>query len=207
MAGPALLYEGYALPFSQWPKELQTEYTFDKEGAKKLLTEAGYPTGFKTNVLAPNTADTDLLQVVKAMFLDVGVDMEIKVVDSATFTTTLNNSKQDQMSWGSSGYQVPPWIFLNRRYSTHQLNYTHNNDKTYDALVDSYYASVDLAQSKQICVEADQYVIKMHWAANLPVPLYFSAYQPWWKGYSGEQFIYAWDFIAARTWIDKALKK
>lgn len=207
MAGPALLHEGYTIPFSKWSKELQDEYTYNVEGAKKLLADAGYPTGFKTNVLAPTTADKDLLQIVKAMFLDVGVDMEIKIVDSPTFTTTLNNAKQDQMSWGATGYQVPPWIFLNRRYSTHQLNYTHNNDKTYDAIVDKYYASVDLAEAKQLCIDADQYVISQHWAANLPVSKTIIAYHPWWKGYSGENFIYAWDFIAARTWIDEALKK
>ena len=40
------LYSGvYHTPFEQWPAELQGYYSYDPEGAERLLDEAGYPRG------------------------------------------------------------------------------------------------------------------------------------------------------------------
>ena len=36
---------GFFIPFEEWPQEVKNAYTYDPEGAEKLLDEAGYPRG------------------------------------------------------------------------------------------------------------------------------------------------------------------
>jgi len=40
------LLKGRATPLSQWPADLQQEYTYNPTKAKQLLADAGYPDGF-----------------------------------------------------------------------------------------------------------------------------------------------------------------
>ena len=72
--------------------------------AKKLLAEAGYPKGFKTNIVADIAADLELLQVVKSYFAAVGIDMEIRPMESAAWVAfTQTEKKHDQLAYRSGG--------------------------------------------------------------------------------------------------------
>jgi ABC-type transport system substrate-binding protein len=55
---------------------LKDEYIYNPTLAKKLLAEAGCPNGFKTNVVASITGDTELLQIIKSYFAQVGINMD-----------------------------------------------------------------------------------------------------------------------------------
>ena len=106
----------------------------DIAAAQKLLAEAGYPNGFKTtaNVTPLRTDIAVLLADQLKEFLNI--DMELKVVDSAT-STLLNEARDFNVSFGSdpplyvspdnwitkdympwsesvdySGWQVPEWF-------------------------------------------------------------------------------------------------
>jgi len=74
--------------------------------AKKLLAEAGYPRGFKTNVVADAAADLGLLQVIKTYFAAVGIDMDIRTLDSAAFIPFVETEKKH----GCAGF--PRWVVL-----------------------------------------------------------------------------------------------
>jgi ABC-type transport system substrate-binding protein len=50
---------GWGFPYEQWPQELKNEYVYNPKEAKKLLADAGYPDGFKTNIVANTSADMD----------------------------------------------------------------------------------------------------------------------------------------------------
>ncbi len=82
--------KGFGFPYEEWPQELKDEYTYNPVAAKKLLAEAGYPNGFKTNVVADTGGDIELLKMVKSYFADVGIEMEIRPVDYATFNDFVN---------------------------------------------------------------------------------------------------------------------
>ena len=51
---------GWGWPYPQWPASTQAEYSFNPTNAKALLAAAGYPNGFKTNVVASTQGDLDL---------------------------------------------------------------------------------------------------------------------------------------------------
>jgi len=69
---------GWGFPYDQWPQDLKDQYAYNPTAAKKLLADAGYPNGFKTDIVANSQSDMDLLQVVKSYFSQVGIDMDIR---------------------------------------------------------------------------------------------------------------------------------
>ena len=53
--------KGWGFPYEEWPQDLKDEYAYNPTAAKKLLADAGYPNGFKTNVVADTAGDMDLI--------------------------------------------------------------------------------------------------------------------------------------------------
>ncbi len=68
-------------------KNLKVE-TFDPEGAKKLLAEAGYPDGFELTLHATNNRyvnDAKIAQAIAQMWTRAGVPTKVVAMPSATF--------------------------------------------------------------------------------------------------------------------------
>jgi len=76
---------GWGFPYQEWPQDLKDEYVYNPTKSKKLLAEAGYPNGFKTNIVADNVGDMELLQIIKNYLSGVGIDMEIRPMDSVSW--------------------------------------------------------------------------------------------------------------------------
>jgi peptide/nickel transport system substrate-binding protein len=197
---------GNYIPFDEWPKELKDEYTYNPEGAKKLLAEAGYPNGFKTNCVTSSTSDTDLLQILKAYLLDIGVDMEIKVMEATVYRSYTLTGKHDQCTWSFHGTAVPGAASkaLERGLSTFPYNTTYNNDAYYDELVAKHNQSLDMEERKRLANEADMYALEQHWQVKITNSFSYTLFQPWLKGY----WWYFWGrSLYAHCWIDQDLKK
>ena len=78
--------------------------------AKKLLAEAGFPRGFKTNVVAEAESDMGMLQIIKSYFAQVGIDMEIRTMPSEEWIDFVaKGHKHDQLAHKIVG---PAWSFL-----------------------------------------------------------------------------------------------
>jgi peptide/nickel transport system substrate-binding protein len=197
--------KGYFTPFNEWPKEVKDTYVYNPEGAKKLLTEAGYPKGFKTNVVLPSNWDMSLAQTIKSYFNEIGVDMEIRLMDSASALSFLRAMKHDALSDGTSALATPPNIAVQRGQSVYVGNYTQNNDPVYDKMVDRIQTSVDPAEFKKLTIEANDYGIARHWQIAILPAVSFNVYQPWLKGYSGETYLGGFEY--SRFWVDQNVKK
>jgi peptide/nickel transport system substrate-binding protein len=200
--------EGWAFPFEDWPKDLKDEYAYNPAAAKKLLDEAGYPHGFKTNVIAGDSADLKLLQIVKSYFADVGIEMEIQPAGG--------NNKFDQLYYpgGSLGLDVEPFRQLPRMMTGYALN---TNLRVSDPVYDTFFHRAKTAaapeETRKIFREANEYVARQHFAISLlPKPRRYSLCQQWLKGYSAQFGSTGWSppslsFYMARFWIDQKLKK
>jgi peptide/nickel transport system substrate-binding protein len=61
---------------------------FDLNGAKKLMTEAGYPNGFKLKMHGPNGRylnDTRIIEAVAQMFSRLGIETEVETLPAGNF--------------------------------------------------------------------------------------------------------------------------
>ena len=209
--------KGWGWPYSQWPQDLKDEYGYNPTAAKKLLADAGFPNGFKTNIVVDNTSDLDLLQVVKSYFSAVGIDMEIRPMDTASFSAfTVTNHKNDalcQRNTGNLGLNVLPFRQLTRLMTGQPSNVGMVSDPVYDALYNKANAATTTDDVKKIVTDANKLVVQQHYEISLLQPNIFNLYQPWLNGYNaqfgvtgstGPQLLFV---FGARFWIDQNLKK
>ena len=111
-------YTGWAYVYADWPQELKDEYAYNVEGAKQLLADAGYPNGFDTNVVTDSDATiVQLMQVFKSYFTDIGVNMEIRPMDTTAEQAYTRAAKHDQMSGQKMGGGPPPVRAIDGFYS------------------------------------------------------------------------------------------
>ena len=204
----SLSNKGYYTPYAQWPKELQEEYSYNPTRAKELLAAAGFPDGFKTNVVANSATDLALLQVLQDEFKDINVEMEIRTMDPTTFQAYVSAGKHDQLCWTSSscGVTWPPARSVDQGHSKKATNYTHNNDPVYDALVEKMGTTLDATEPKRLSIECDMYALSHHWRVNVIPINTFNIFQPYLKGYNGEGLTFGETGYFARWWVDQKVK-
>ena len=210
---------GFGFPYQQWPQDLKDQYAFNVTTAKQLLASAGYPNGFKTDMVVDVAVDSNLSQIVKSYFANVGIDVDIRVMDSASWSAFVRaNRKYDALAMatsGSLGFSFEPMRQISRFTSTDSNNYNMTSDPTYDALYTQALAATSTDQVKQLLTQANQYVAQQHWVISLLQPNLYELVQPWLKGYTGQihglqdggpgpQLLF---FYPARFWIDQSVKK
>jgi peptide/nickel transport system substrate-binding protein len=182
---------GWGFPYSKWPQDLKDEYAYNPTQAKQLLAAAGYPNGFKTDVVAASNADLDLLQIVKSELSAVGIDMTISTMDPVSWVAFVQNGhKNDALAYKAIGqlaksYQ-PTYIV-----STYQSGITGNwsivSDSVYDGDVAKAMAPASsLADVKQAVSDADERCVRQHFDISLLNPTVFSVFHPWFHGYNGQ---------------------
>jgi len=199
MVNPALME--YCYQYKDWPQELKDEYSYNPGKAKELLTEAGYPNGFTTNVVTPNSDTLELVQAFKAYLLEIGVDMEIKVMEQAQFSEVTASGKHDQLSTQESGICWPPNRTIQTYDSRTPENPAFNNDPEYDALVDQFWQATESEDIVRITRELDKISIKQHWMLTTFATVEYNMWSPKLKGYSGEtQYMWGGGYLFARLW-------
>ena len=200
----------YFTPFEEWPKEVQEGHSYNPAKAKQLLTEAGYPDGFQTNLLISSADDMDLPQIVQGYFADIGVDMEIKVVEATTFFSFVNIfKKHEQMVWSrlacNSGPAEPTMLMHSSKFF---INPCMTADPVFDELMDRAPHWLEGDPNKANFVkQADMYAMEHYWSVPILPSVSYVLYQPWLRGYSEDGFWGQHGYQFARWWIDHDLKE
>jgi peptide/nickel transport system substrate-binding protein len=205
--------------YETWPQDVKDQYSYNPTAAKKLLADAGYPHGFRTNVIADTAGDMDLLLIVKSYFAQVGIDMEIRTMATADWLDfVVKNHKHDQMvyrPYGPLGHTKAPLRIITNFYTGLSKNFNMVSDPVFDAFNPKAKAATRLDQLKQVLKEANEYVARQHFVVSLLHPMQYALCQPWLKGYNA-QVHSVWmgsggpsllGFYGARFWIDQNLKK
>jgi len=73
-------YSDVFIPLEELPESIRKLYEYHPEEAKQLLAEAGYPNGFKVNVLTSGPW-VDQLSIIKAYWAEIGFELDIQVTE------------------------------------------------------------------------------------------------------------------------------
>ena len=207
----------YRIPFEEWPEEVQTNYGYDPERAERLLDEAGYPRGadgirFKTtmNNMDLPRADLEYAQIAKDSWSQIGVDVEIKVIEPAVLYAHINNHDFEGMIWAERGNDSCP-LLLGILYgvSNELWNGPGAQDPEYDALIVAAENASIREEMQKLLGEADLYFASQHWSTWGPIPPFYHFSQPWIGGFNGEFSMGGnmhWT-VLSRVWVDQELKQ
>jgi peptide/nickel transport system substrate-binding protein len=79
---------------------------YDPAKAKALLTEAGYPTGFKTKLMARNTDDQNAIVAIQTFLNAVGIDATLDITDRARYEDTRAKGWKNGLIYGATGADI-----------------------------------------------------------------------------------------------------
>jgi ABC-type transport system substrate-binding protein len=205
---------GWGYPYSEWPQSLKDEYAYNPTKAKQLLAAAGYPNGFNTDVVADNTKDMDLMQIVQSNLAAIGVKMEIRPLDAASWVAFVLRAphKEDALAFrsgGPLGNSYSPIRMLQLFRTGYPADFGMVSDPVFDAFYVNAMAATSVDAIKKIVHDANKMVAEQHYAISLLQPNLFSFYQPWLKGYNGQDNALksVAGFYLSRYWIDGSVKK
>jgi len=126
-------------PVEELPESTRELFEYHPEKAKQLLAEAGYPDGFKCEVIT-YTAYVDVLSIIKANWADVGVDLEINVKEYGTYISILYSRTYDMIMGGygstfpfSFYYAVPKQAWNFCEIDDPRIN------EAYDVITENYF--------------------------------------------------------------------
>ena len=207
--------KGYYTPFEEWTEELKGYYTYDPEGAEKLLDEAGYPRGadgvrFKTVYDHRDVIDLGYAEIAAGYFAAIGVDVEIDIVDSAAWVSRRAEANYEMIT-GIMVAGDPAWCMnVHRAERLNQREYLGGVETSVlNAASDAFFAATTVEEQRKAMREWEMDVIKQHnqiWGPQAPQ---FQVNQPWVIGFNGEVRLGNTRDrpILARLWIDSELKE
>lgn len=193
------------------PARVRDLYKYSPDKAKQLLKEAGFPNGFKMDVLATAT-QVDYLAVLKDMWAKVGVNLEFMVRDGATRTSMINNKQHPPMATGSSnsvGRFYQPWT-LTGETSTWNIGGVKDPVINEELVKIQKLAATDLVGAMHLMRDLTKdHILYQAYAVPAPAAPVYAFWWPWVKNYNGELILLLGTYTrwAQWVWLDQDLKK
>jgi len=201
-------FEDYYIPLEELPRSAQELFEFNPTKARQLLTEAGYPDGFKT-VVQTTSVSADFLCIIREYFLDVGVDMEIEVMERGALSGISNPRTHEGMLYTVAKASLPFFFWTERIEDFHNKAMCEIPEArtAYNAM--NQALGTDDAEVVRLMREAVPAILNYAPYVIMPLNHCYTMWWPWVQNYHGEQDIgycaqaSQWGFV----WIDTALKK
>jgi len=209
-----ILYPSVYTPLDQLPKDIQALYTYSPDQAKKLLSDAGFPNGFKTSLTIDSSPQaSDMAQTIKAMWIKVGVDVDIQIKETGAFTQLWTNRNYDQMmmtrnAGGNAALYVRYSFGYFRGPNSYNISYVDDPPGS-DATIEKAFQdqskviNVDFAACDAIMKGVIPYILSQAFLVPTPADYVHRVWQPWIKDYYGESATKYW---LQYIWIDQDLK-
>jgi peptide/nickel transport system substrate-binding protein len=181
-------------------------YQHDPKEAKRLLAEAGFPKGFKTQLTATAGLGRDLVdaaQLVQRFLKDVGIEAELKLQEYGAYMATTAQGKYEGMVYGPISLALDPDGPLYGRFTPdHPQNRGHVNDPTITAMLKEQRRTKDLEARKKIIAEIQRYVAEQQYYVYANSNTITGTWQPYVKNYA-PNLTFDYGSRVAALWLDR----
>lgn len=199
-------------PISGLSPEGQELFSYNPAKAKALIAEAKLSGPLTFDVIA--SADVpwhlDVLAMVKAYYSAIGVTMNIKPMESASFRAQRKEATRTAAYMMDNGSTNPQRALQKSVVTGNIWNPTYYSDPAVDKKFEAASAERDAAARIKVFKELNHfYIEKLVPQVWIPTPAVFAAWWPWVKNYNGEiaNGAVRQGTIYSRLWIDQNLKK
>lgn len=142
-------------------------YSFDKDKAKQLLSEAGYPDGKGLTLkLTVSNEDTQKLigEAVQAQLKDLGIDAQLDFMQASTLRSSQVGGEIAfwRGNWGADYFDPENFmaLFYSKNHSPIGPNYTHYQNAAADSLYDLAMKLTDFNTRAKLYNEMEQVVLE-----------------------------------------------
>lgn len=136
-------------------------YKYDVGKAKQLLKEAGYENGLKLTLSADNITEfSRLAELLQSQLKQVGIDIEIVLYDSASYTAMLKEGKQELFlriySWANA--DILDWFLLSSQFP--YPNHSRWKDVKSDELINNAASAATREERSERYKAVQKYLIE-----------------------------------------------
>jgi peptide/nickel transport system substrate-binding protein len=181
-------------------------YQYDPQEARRLLAEAGYPKGFKTQLTVTGGLGRDRVdeaQLVQRYLKEVGIEAELKIQEYGAYVATTVQGKFEGLVDGPIGVVWEPDGRLYRAYaSDSSRNIGHVNDATLTAMLKEQRRTKDPEARKQLIFDIQRYAAAQQYYVYLNSTTITTSWQPYVKNFAPN---HSFDYgnRAAALWLDR----
>ena len=204
-AVPAALKD-WALPIDQLPADGRRLYEQDTPGAKRLLAEAGFPSGIKfpletTPGYGPDYVDG--VQIELKNWKAAGIDAELKMKEYGAYISSTIFGKFEKVATGLFGAWTDPDSYLYRYYLPGQpLNAAGVNDPKLTDMVKLQRRTFDVSKRKELIYDIQRYVAQQAYLLFGPSVGAVAAWEPYVKNF-GPNIGHDYGGRLMAAWLDK----
>ncbi len=202
-------HKPFYTPLEEMPEICQEIYGFYPEKAKQLLTEAGYPNGFKTTIACVQN-HVDLLSIIKNYLADVGIDMELQVLEGSIFNGVNRGRTHDEMIMKETKMYSMPWHMFEVRADNADgvAFYERPETRAVYETINNYLGRDDSVWIKAL-KDIVPFMIEDPWGIYLPIAETDTMWWPWMQNFRGETSIgnFTPETHVMYTWVDQEMKK
>ena len=181
-------------------------YQYDPKEAKRLLVEAGFPKGFKTQMNTTAGYGRDLIdaaQLVQGYLKDVGIEAELKLQEYGAYLATTFAGKYEGMALGPIGIAWEPDSSPYGMYVPGQSrNSGHVDDPKITAMLKEQRRSRDLEARKQLIFEFQRYAAEQQYYVYITSSMITGTWQPYVKNYA-PNLTFDYGGRAAALWLER----
>src|SRR6266571_5667828 len=181
-------------------------YQYNTKEAKRLLAEAGFPKGFKTQLTVTPGFGRDLIddaQLVQQYLKDVGIEAEMKIQEYGAYVATTAQGKFEGLVRGPYGIAWEPDSPLYRSHaSDSSWNTGHVNDATITAMLKEQRRTKDLETRRKLIYNIQRYAAEYQYYIYLHSGMITGSWQPYVKNYA-PNLSFDYGGRAAALWLDR----
>jgi peptide/nickel transport system substrate-binding protein len=188
--------------------ECEKYLKYNIEEAKRLLAEAGYPTGFATTLNCTagwGSTYMEYVEFVADSLSKIGIKATIKSSDlAAHYANRVCPKYGDGMvftyNWGAANFAPCDW--LEGHYLVGAPNqYSCVDDPKFTDMIHAQRREMDPAKRQEILNEIQRYFACQQYVVQWPLAMGVTCQQPWVRGYKSHAVAYQSGRIAEQNWL------